>query len=378
MLYDCRSETIILGKKLWDSDILKSSMEVRPQPYSNFEIIAEDTLSKKCLSLGIDAELKLSFMGGLLKMSGAAKYMDDRKLSDKQARVTLKYASTTRFEELSMEQLGHIDYSKILDEVDATHVVCGVTYGSDAFFVFDCTLDSDENKRDVQRNMEVAIKTIPGLGDISGDASLQIQDKILSKISCKFYGDLILSSSPSTFQDAMQVYRDLPNLLNGSNGDQSVPKNAILYPFSKMESGTRQIINSISTNLIYKVEEIMESIHNHQIKVCDLKRLDICSTFVGIGDQLTQFVHLVNHFKLNFMRDISLLLPKVRGTVAKEKELSDLISSVSNSPFSPRQMKAFTRGMERVIKVLSQHVKNLTPNPVSDRHSHLQTMTFYH
>ena len=144
MLYDCCSETIIPGKKLWDSDTLKSSMETRPQPYSNFEIIAEDTLSKKCLSLGIDAELKLSFMGGLLKMSGAAKYMDDRKLSDKQARVTLKYASTTRFEELSMEQLGHIDYSKIHDEVDATHVVCGVTYGSDAFFVFDCTLDSDE------------------------------------------------------------------------------------------------------------------------------------------------------------------------------------------------------------------------------------------
>ena len=193
---------------------------------------------------------------------------------------------------------------------------------------------------------------------------MQIQDKMLSKISCKFYGDLILSSTPSTFQDAMQVYRDLPNLLNGSNGDQSVPKNAILYPLSKMESRTRQIINSISTNLIYKVEEIMESIHNHQIKVCDLKRLDICSTFVGIDDQLTHFVHMVNHFKLNFMRDISLLLPKVRGTVAKEKELSDLISSVSNSPFSPRQMKSFTRGMEQVIKVLSQHdiVKNLTTN----------------
>ena len=158
MLYNCHTESIIPEIKLWDSETLKNSMDAKPQPYSNFEIITEDTISKKSSSLGIDANLKLSFTGGLFKVSGAAKYMYDRKLSERQARVTLKCTSTTHFEELKMKQIGKIQYSEVLDDVDVTHIVSGVTYGSTTFFVVDSTLSEEETLHDVQGSMIVAIK----------------------------------------------------------------------------------------------------------------------------------------------------------------------------------------------------------------------------
>lgn len=158
MLYDCHSESLIPGKSLWDSTIIKSALQTTIQPSSNFDIIAEDTIQKKSSSLDIDASLKMSLMGGMVTVGGAAKFLDDKKYSEQQARVTLKYSSTSRFEQLTMEQLGAIQYPQVLDDHHATHVVTGVTYGSDAFFVFDRSISKVEESRDVHGEMEAKMK----------------------------------------------------------------------------------------------------------------------------------------------------------------------------------------------------------------------------
>ena len=212
MLYDSRCEKLIPGITLWDAVQLKSTVQSRPQKSSSFEIIAEESIQRKSSSLGIDGSLKLSVLGGLVNVSGSAKYIDDRKSSKQHSRVTLKYSSTTRFEELSMEQIKGIQYRDVLEDGDATHVVTGVLYGSDAFFVFDRTISSGENRCDVHGDMEAMVEAIAG---ISGSASfsaqaMEIQE--VEKISCKFHGDLILESNPTSYAEAIEVYGELPAL----------------------------------------------------------------------------------------------------------------------------------------------------------------------
>jgi len=51
--------------------------------------------------------------------------------------MTLQYKSTTHFEQLTMDHLGNIQFPDVLNDQDATHIVTGITYGADAFFVFD-------------------------------------------------------------------------------------------------------------------------------------------------------------------------------------------------------------------------------------------------
>ena len=362
-LYDCRSETIIPGKSLWDSTVLESHMQRRAQPYSNFEIVAEDTLNKKSFNLGINAELKLSFMGGMVEISGAANYLDDRKSSDQQARVALKYTSTTHLEELTMEQIHSIQYPEVFEDTDATHVVSAVLYGSDAFFVFDRKVGTEESVRDIEGNMKALVKTLPGISKISRNAAVNLKEedkKKVEKFDCKFYGDLILQSNPSTFEDAVKVYRNLPKQLNDKT---SIPKLVYLYPLAKLDGRKQQIIRSISSSLVAKAEETMEALHNMEVKANDLKKHDTCTKFPDTENQLSSFLSLLEQFRMILANKISDLLPKIRGRGAEEKELADLIGDIKKSPFSLDRMATYIRDKDKEIKLLTQYLKNMRGQP---------------
>lgn len=237
MLYDCRTEKLIPGITLWDANKLKSFSKKEKQPSSDYEIIAEDKIENKTLSLGVNANLKLSLMCGLVEVDGAANYLNDKRDSCMQSRVTLQYRSTTHFEQLTMDQIGDIQYPDVLSDQDATHVVTGITYGSDAFFVFDRNISENETMNDVHGNMEAAIKSIPMKINPSGGAALNYNstDKAeTDKFHCKFHGDLILRQNPSTFDEAIKLYQDLPQRLSDAG---SVPKLAYLCPLTKLDRG---------------------------------------------------------------------------------------------------------------------------------------------
>jgi len=360
MFYDARSEKIIPGKSLWDAKVLDSAKKVTQQPSSNFEVYTKNTLGEKTQSLNVEASLKLSLMGGMIEIGGAGKYLNDERTSERQARVTLKYSSTSRFEQLTMEQIGSIQYPKELDDNKATHVVTGITYGTDVFLIFDRSLTESEKMKKISGNMEAVIKAFP----ISGSASLDLKfgDKEeTDKFECKFYGDLQLPSNPSTFEEAVKVYRELPKLINEEYGgnDKTIPKIIYLCPLSELDGGHLRIVRAISDDLVSQVEEIMQSFSIMTIRANDLISHEICSNFVELESQIQKFQHLIKRFKTNFSKDLAAVLPKIRGQGAEETELADLISSVHASPFNSKDMEKYLKGKNKEIKQLGQYLKNI-------------------
>ena len=364
MLYDCHTDKLIPGRTFWDSKILASALQTSAQTSSNFEVITDNTIEKKSLTIGLEGDLKLSFLSGLFEVNGAAKFMNDQQTSEHQSRVTLKYSCTTRFEQLTMEQLGTIQYQQMMDDHCATHVVTGVTYGSDAFFVFDRTVNKSESLKEVRNNMENQIKIIP----VSGNGSLDIMEvsKIeTEKIQCKFYGDVLLPSNPSTFEEAVKVYSELPQHLKlNCDADRSIPKVVYLSSLSGLDVKPEQkIIRSITCDLIAQVEIIMESFH-HMVVLCnDLQNHDLCSKFLDIKNQISSILMLVNRFKMKFASKLYLLLPKIRSSQADLKELTELISSVECSPFNTKQIEKYLKGKGREIKMLTQYLENMNKEP---------------
>ncbi|MBN3315934.1 STXB protein, partial [Atractosteus spatula] len=160
MLYDCRSDSLIPGVTLWELNKIKESIDVRSQRNSNFQVITSDSIEEKTSSLDVSASLKVSVLGGMISVQGSAGFLNDNKSSKHQARITLHYRTTTKFEQLTMNQLGqqNIAFKEVFDQGTATHVVTGVLYGAQAFFVFDREISSDETKQGVQGSMEGAIK----------------------------------------------------------------------------------------------------------------------------------------------------------------------------------------------------------------------------
>ena len=360
MLYDCRSDRLIPGVTLWGSEALGKAVTQKPSETSDFEVIAEDSLKEKTSHLDVDAGLKLSILGGLVNVEGAAKFLNDRKSLKNQARVSLKYKSTTIFEQLTMDQLGNFEYKDVFDKDIATHVVTAMVYGVDAFFVFDREVSEEEDIKKIHGNLKVKIGGLPGLKNlaIEGKGTLDYENTEKDKeerLQCKFYGDLILPKHPTTFQEAAEIYHDLPNLLKG----KSVPKKVWLYPLGKLDSRAQRMVREITSRLVDELHILMESLHDMAVRSNGLIRSEVSSYFLGLREGLETIKSLIEGYRSDLQKSLAMLLPKVRGGGTDEAMLAEILKENSLSPFSRQNLNSWISGKEKEVKVLASYLKSL-------------------
>uniref|UniRef100_A0AAV2MKI2 Nucleotide exchange factor SIL1 n=1 Tax=Knipowitschia caucasica TaxID=637954 RepID=A0AAV2MKI2_KNICA len=68
MLYDCRADRLVPGITLWDIGDLMQDTRVAPKPNSEFHVVASESISDKSSSMGVEASVKASFLGGLIEV----------------------------------------------------------------------------------------------------------------------------------------------------------------------------------------------------------------------------------------------------------------------------------------------------------------------
>ncbi|KAL1276198.1 hypothetical protein QQF64_035821 [Cirrhinus molitorella] len=233
MLYDCHKDSFIPGVTLWGKKSLSENLDIRLQLLTDLKFSSSDSLSSKSRLLDVSASLKVSFLGGLVEVGGSAKYLRDTKSSNQQSRVTMHYSETTRFEQLTMTQLGQITYPQ--------------------------TISEDKCKAEIERELNVMAKKIPGFS-FEGKAALQMTDeekKTAEKIACTFHGDVHLQQNPTTYMEALELYKKLPTLLK-ENPQNVVPIKVWLYPLHLLDSKTAQLKRDVSTSALSNTVAIME------------------------------------------------------------------------------------------------------------------------
>ncbi|XP_050955695.1 verrucotoxin subunit beta-like isoform X2 [Labeo rohita] len=362
MLYDCRKDALIPGITLWDPEKLQQSIRTRPQINTNFKVTASDSIEDKSSLLNIDGSLKLSLLAGLINVTGAAKYLKDTKTSFRQQRLTLHYHSTCRFEEMTMNHLAaeNIIYHEVFDNDMATHVVTAVLYGADACFVFDREVSADENKSTVEGEAKVVLEK---LKLISGDANINLkmneaQKNAVQNFTCTFYGDFQLPSNPTSFEDALKVFTDLPKLL-GEKKELAVPLRVWLYPLDKLHSKASKLQKDISMDLITATESVIESLNTAEMKCSDLLKDSPALTFAEFHDKILQMKQNCYKYKLRLMKKLGSLLPNIRGDVMKETELNDLLQEHNKSPFRGRDLTEWLKVRERESEIIKSVLRQL-------------------
>ena len=366
MLYDRRSEKLILGKTLWSPDHLIQAVNTITKPCTNSEVLAEDTIDDKTSALNIEASIKMSFLGGLVNVQGAAKYLDDRKTSSNHCRVVLKYEVTTELKQLTMEHLGRgkVQYPEVFDQDIATDVVVGILYGAKAFFIFDQEVSKDESLKEVHGNMEVLVKSLPGIST-DGRDSVDItedQKKKTEKMHCKMYGDFRTEGSPTTYEEAVRVYKQLPSLI-GDKGENAVAVQVYLRPLSEIDTKGQRMVREINANYISKTCDIQEHIQFIGSKCSDLMREDVCSSFPRIKKQLSSFKSNISRYKIFFQKKLLPLLPTIRGGEAEESALGDIFKEKERSPFAQPRIDAWIVEKEREMKRLQGIIGFLGDTP---------------
>ncbi len=122
-LYDSRTDTVLTGVSLWNPETIDENKYVVHGEHSKTEFHASNYLLDRMDLIDLDAALKLSFMAGLVEVSGSAEYLSNHQLHENQVRVTLSYKSTLKTEEVRYTS-DEVDHPNRCSEVpQATHVI---------------------------------------------------------------------------------------------------------------------------------------------------------------------------------------------------------------------------------------------------------------
>ena len=366
MLYDCRTDQLVPSVRLWSEKSMREFTSVTYKPSSNTEMISGDSIGSKSSKMDIDANLKLSFLGGLVSVSGSAKFLHDKTSSSRQSRVTLQYKCTSRFEQLTMDfqdkelmqNTEQVFSSKISI---ATHIVTGVEYGADAFFVFDKEVSENEEFKEVHGSMQAAIK---GLVSVTGEASVGMEEKETKEASnfkCTFYGDVQLERNPITFKEAIQVYNNLPSIIGThSTDDRTVPKKVWLAPLSWFDSKAACLVREISENLIDDAQKYLDEFDEIRRNGITLKMsTSSCDAMRNISKQVSRFLDLLDKHVNTFKHDLALLLPEIRGKGKEEAELATLLQKISAPPYDFASLHNWVDRKIGEVKVLKWMLQQL-------------------
>ncbi|XP_043085136.1 stonustoxin subunit beta-like [Puntigrus tetrazona] len=360
MLYDCRKDSFIPGVTLWDKKSLREDLDSRPQLMTTLNFSSSDSLLSKSDLLKISASLKASFLGGLVEVGGSAKFLNDTKSSNQQSRVTMHYSETSRFDQLTMTQLGKITYAQVFDQKTATHVITAVLYGAHAFMVFERSFAEDENKQDIEGELDVMVKKIPGFS-IEGKGALKMTDEDNKKaetITCTFHGDVHLEQNPTTYLEALEVYKNLPNLLK-KNPQNAVPIKVWLYPLCLLDTKAARLERQISDHLISNTQDMMEGLKEVERTCNDLSRRKEMNVFSDVKKRLRSFQDSLSIYKIVLQKALARFLPAIREGSVQEQSLGDILMIHSSSPFSADLLNQWLSDAKSELNLLNNPSKTL-------------------
>ncbi|XP_042617393.1 verrucotoxin subunit beta-like [Cyprinus carpio] len=357
------------GVTLWDKKSLREDLDTHLQ-------LMTDLKFSRFGFLYVRSCLKASFLGGLVEVGGSAKYLRNTKSSNEQSRVTMHYSETSRFDQLTMTHLGQITYPQVFDQKTATHVVTAVLYGAQAFMVFDRSFADDKNKQDIEGELNVMVKKIPGFS-IEGEGAVKMTDKDSKKaenITCTFHGDFHLEQNPTTYMEALEVYKKLPTLLK-RNPENSVPIKVWLYPLSLLDTKAARLEREISTHLISNTEDMMEGLGEVERTCNDLSRRTEANVFSDVKERLRSFQHSFIIYTMVLQKALARVLPAIRGGGMEEQSLADILEIHSSSPFNTGLLNQWLDDAKSELILLKNYSKTLNEINIEDLNG-LNTILF--
>nr|XP_014352501.1 PREDICTED: stonustoxin subunit alpha-like [Latimeria chalumnae] len=328
------------------------------QRNTDFSIIASDSTEDKSSALNVKTSLKESFLCALVIVERSGKYLNDKTASKQQARVTLQYRTTTTYEQLSLSHLGrhNVTHPDVFDQGTATQVVTAILYGAQAFFVFDRMIE------------------------VSGQGSVHIkeQDKLqTNNFSFNFHGDFALPSNPTTFEDAIKIYTNLPKMI-GENGEHSAPIRVWLYPLNLLDNKAAKLVRNISIGLVDCSQAVLEDLDDFDRQCNDLINHKTANQFPETGQKIKQFKSMYQRYKFFFQSKLAQLLPLTHGTGKQESLLANLLSTKEKSPFSKHLLTTWLEEKKREINIVKSYSSRMEEKDrkVASSSSELDSLIF--
>jgi hypothetical protein len=372
-LYDIRTDQLE-GGNLFNSELPESFVPIQDSANVNYYIDFNNSQKETFNNMNIEASLKLSLMGGLLDVTGSAKYLKQTKTNSHTVRATFMYQAKTKQEHLLINTADLYKYFSLdaLENPNATHVVIGILWGANVAATFERVVENRDAVEKLEGRLAIDLKIVAC--SVKGDANVNLQDinkTDFESLTVSFSGDVLIKDCPQTIDAVMKTFENIPDLIKPLNGGKGRQLEFVLYPLKriaqmfKLELKVERLIKEVSEHLVIRIENIFE-----QISMTTRKFNDFLDDIKPWEEYIPKdWLKIIKEKKathagdeLKTQRQMASLLEKIRSGMTEESEMEELIDKFDlENPCSELLMDKFLKENQHV-KTKIETLKKISPD----------------
>ncbi|XP_038060059.1 uncharacterized protein LOC119731108 [Patiria miniata] len=359
------------GDTLFGSKLEDDAVDTMDLGDTSIELVMSDNIQEKFNKLNVEAELQVSLLAGLIKLSGSGSYLGDERKSARAQSMSLIYKLRTVNEEIMLRQnKDKIDLEILspsnVQTINATHVVCAIDWGAVCSITCEYENKEDEDVTEVKGALSAELDKLKVLVDVKGSAKASYDDQNKDshkKFTFKCKADVSAPDKdlPVTFEGAVDLARNLPSLVKGTNAGKGVPLLYMLMPLDAVVKMCRLQIQlhiqytSINDDIIKKCAQVVEGITKKRQSLYDIQKdLHANAEYVTEGslaridDILEKFIVQESGFKSR-LQD---LVKKVRSGSVDVSKIEAFLDKELSGAFSISRYNDHIRGFQKDLNKL--------------------------
>ncbi|KAG9496544.1 hypothetical protein J7337_011320 [Fusarium musae] len=321
-LYDARTRSFFSGMSLWDSESMAEKEQTNENQVQNADYYFTYSLDEARKENLLDIEGSLSLDLKMFSASGSAKYLNEKKSSQYEARVNVSCTVERRTRTIPMEVLSRIKYGNLLDNPQFTHFVSEVVEGGSATLTFARSCSSEEEATKVKGELKVKIVKIP----VGGEASVEWKEgtkALMENMRISYSG--AIAENVGSLEDAQRVAKEMPSKL----AKQMNTLKYKLLPVELVDNKATRVIRAINTNIVNSTATVLHDGDDVSVALRKVSDDTAFAKFPMVRKQIANFRDAFSIVETDFTSLARRLLPELRdGNTNQHEKETELLRAV--------------------------------------------------
>ncbi|KAA8896253.1 hypothetical protein FN846DRAFT_921745 [Sphaerosporella brunnea] len=352
-LYDARTDAFVpislLNARIPDSAITRTDNHTTTFDYSE-----SDSFKEKFSKMGFNAELKASFLGGLVSVEGSGSYLNESRDTNRVLQASMHYKITTVHESLQFmsNDLKGLLAFKNIEGSFGTHVVAEITWGAYTVVTAKHQLSKHDTKTD--SDISGALRAKLALLKVSGKGGYEEKGRDQSSdynFDVHVHGDVLADDSalPTTFEEAYKFITKVPQYIAKANGGKGKPFTYTLLPLGilkymyPLQIAADITLVQLSFDTLEKFVQLFDDFRDAQLALSDyqsrIREHRYCVPAKHINE-IDDLKTRANGREATLKSQYSTTLKDARSGKAEADKLWKLLEDFSTGSLSPDSIAA--------------------------------------
>jgi hypothetical protein len=203
-IYDAVEERFI-GIPVFTETVEKFTTELHCGG-SEYSFVMNDSINERFEKLDVQAELKMSFLCGLVKVEGSGKYLYESKKDTKTVSYSVIFKIRTKKQSLNIFNRklrdGDLLPTDLIDPSLGTHIVSSITWGANIIATFELTTSDVFEQKEFGGSVKAYAKMMAM--EIQGSAKISSEEReklYKNNLRIKIIGDILPSTRDKLITD---------------------------------------------------------------------------------------------------------------------------------------------------------------------------------